>query len=232
MIRSFLFKFFFYIGLILLCIIFLPSLIFPKKIAVFAGRLSGYWSIICLKIFLGTKINVTGLENIIKNEKFFVACTHQSAFETFYLQVILNSPFFIIKKELTKIPIFGNYLKKIGCIWIDRDKISKDNINFFEKIEKSVENSNDPLVIFPQGKRYSTKERPKFKKGVSRIYNLGLKCLPIVMNSGDVWPKNGRVLSNKNLNISILKPFNQKFDETFFLEELEKSMYLELDKIC
>ena len=51
------------------------------------------------------------------------------------------------------------------------------------------------------------------------------------MNSGDVWPKNGRVLSNKNLNILILKPFNQKLDETFFLEELEKSMYSELDKI-
>ena len=70
MIRSFLFKFF-YIGLILLCIIFLPFINFPEKIAVFAGRLSGYWSIICLKIFLGTKINVSGLENIIKNEKFF-----------------------------------------------------------------------------------------------------------------------------------------------------------------
>ena len=156
MIRSFLFKFFFYIGLILLCLIFLPSLILPKKIAIFAGRLSGYWSIICLKVFLSTKINIIGSENIIKNEKFFVACTHQSAFETFYLQVILSSPFFIIKKELTKIPIFGNFLKKIGCIWIDRDKISKDNINFFEKIVKSVENSDNPLVIFPQGKRYDT----------------------------------------------------------------------------
>ena len=231
MIRSFLFKFFFYIGLILLCLIFLPSLILPKKIAIFAGRLSGYWSIICLKVFLSTKINIIGSENIIKNEKFFVACTHQSAFETFYLQVILSSPFFIIKKELTKIPIFGNFLKKIGCIWIDRDKISKDNINFFEKIVKSIENSDNPLVIFPQGKRYNTKDRPKFKKGVSRIYNLRLKCLPIVMNSGDVWPKKGKVKSNKNLNISILKPFNHKLDDSVFLEELEKSMYSELDKI-
>ena len=56
-------------------------------------------------------------------------------FETFYLQTIFNSPVFILKKELLKIPLFGLYLKKIKSIEIVRDTTTKDNLNFFEKIK-------------------------------------------------------------------------------------------------
>ena len=90
----------------------------------------GYWSAICLKIFLSTTIKVKGRENIILNDRFFVASSHQSMFETFFLQTIFKAPVFILKKELMKIPIFGWYLKKIGSISIDRNKISKENLDF------------------------------------------------------------------------------------------------------
>ena len=73
----------------------------------------GYWASLCLQIFLSTKIVVNGRENIIKNKKFFIAASHQSMFETFFLQTIFNSPVFILKKELLNIPIFGWYLKKL-----------------------------------------------------------------------------------------------------------------------
>ena len=72
----------------------------------------GHWCSISLKVFLSTKIIVNGKENIINDQKFFIACSHQSMFETFFLQTIFNSPIFILKKELLKIPIFGSYLKK------------------------------------------------------------------------------------------------------------------------
>ena len=76
----------------------------------------GHWTSVCLRFFLNTKIEIKGRENIIKNEKFFIAASHQSMFETFYLQTVFNSPIFILKRELTYIPIFGWYLKKIGSV--------------------------------------------------------------------------------------------------------------------
>ena len=97
----------------------------PTKIVLFGGKLMGRWSSFCLQIFLQTKIIVKGRENIIKNEKFFIACSHQSMFETFYLQTIFNSPIFILKYELIKIPIFGWYLKKIGSISLIEIKLVK-----------------------------------------------------------------------------------------------------------
>merc|ERR1711991_686220 len=124
MIKNFLFSLFFFIGIILISIFFLPALLLPQKAVLVGGKIMGYWSGFCLKIFLSTKITIKGKENIIKDKKFFIASSHQSMFETFFLQTIYNSPVFILKKELLFIPIFGWYLKKIGSISIKRDHIS------------------------------------------------------------------------------------------------------------
>ena len=138
MARSFLFSIFFFLGIILISIIFIPSLFLHQRAVLFGGKIMGHWSAFCLRIFLSTKIIIKGKENIIAGEKFFIACSHQSMFETFFLQTIFNSPRFILKKELLKIPVFGWYLKKIGSISINRNKTTKDNLGFFDQISYMV----------------------------------------------------------------------------------------------
>ena len=192
----------------------------------------GYWSVFCLKIFLSTKVVIKGKENIVINKKFFIASSHQSMFETFFLQTIFNSPVFILKKELLLIPIFGWYLKKIGSISINRNKVSKENLGFFDDISKMIATSNRPLIIFPQGTRVLPDERPPFKKGASRIYEeLNVACQPVAINSGYVWPKKGKKKSNKTITISILKPIPSGLTKENFIQILEKNIYSELDLI-
>ena len=232
MIRNFLFSIFFFSGIILICIIFLPSLFLPQNIVLFGGKIMGHWSAICLRFFLSTKIIIKGKENIIKNEKFFIASSHQSMFETFFLQTIFNSPVFILKKELLKIPIFGWYLKKIGSIYIDRNKITKENLGFFDQISYLIKSSNRPLIIFPQGSRLTSEDRTPFKKGASRIYDeLKIKCQPVAINSGNVWPKKGKLKPHKNLTISILKPIESGLNKDIFLQNLQDNIYFELDSL-
>ncbi len=230
MIRNYLFSFFFFFGIIIISILFLPALFFPQKITLIGGKIMGFWTSFCLKFFLSTKIIIKGKENIIQNNKFFIASSHQSMFETFYLQTIFNSPIFILKRELLLIPVFGWYLKKIGSISIKRNKTTKDNLGFFYNISKKIHNSDRPLIIFPQGTRVLPNERPKFKKGVSRIYEeLKIECQPIAINSGYVWPKNGLKRSNKTITISILEPLKCGFSKEEFNQKLEKIIYEELD---
>ena len=151
-------------------------------------------------------------------------------FETFFLQTIFNSPVFILKKELLMIPIFGWYLKKIGSISIKRNKISKDNLNFFDDILKLINSSNRPLIIFPQGTRLGPNDRSPFKKGASRIYEeLKISCQPIAINSGYVWPKKGLKKSNKTITIAILEPISARLPKEEFIKTLEKSIYSKLD---
>ena len=232
MIRSLIFMIFFYLGIILICLIFLPSLLLPQKIVLFGGKIMGHWSKICLNIFLSTKIIIKGKENLISEGKFFIACSHQSMFETFFLQTIFNSPVFILKKELLRIPVFGMYLKKIGSISIDRDKISKENLGFSDKIKSVINSSNRPIIIFPQATRMTVEDRTPFKKGVSRIYeDLQIKCQPVAINSGNIWPKSGKLKPNGILVISILKEIEPGMERKDFLNILQNNIYQELDKI-
>ncbi len=232
MIRSLIFKIFFYLGIILICLIFLPSLLLPQKIVLFGGKIMGHWSKICLNIFLSTKIIIKGKENLISEGKFFIACSHQSMFETFFLQTIFNSPVFILKKELLRIPVFGMYLKKIGSISIDRDKISKENLGFSDKIKSVINLSNRPIIIFPQATRMTVEDRTPFKKGVSRIYeDLQIKCQPVAINSGNIWPKSGKLKPNGILVVSILKEIEPGMERKDFLNILQNNIYQELDKI-
>ncbi len=232
MIKRTLFLFFFYFGVIFVCIFFLPALIFPQKITLYGGKILGFWSKFCLEIFLSTKIIVKGKENILNNEKFFIASAHQSQFETFFLQSLFNSPVFILKKELLRIPIFGWYLKKIGSISIDRNKITKENLGFSDQIKNHTNNSNRPIIIFPQSTRVDVLDRSSFKKGVKRIYEeLNIFCQPVALNSGSVWPKNGKLKPNKTLTISILDPIKPGMNPDEFINMLQKNIYEEIDKI-
>ena len=230
MIRNILFSLFFFTGIILISLIFLPAIFLPKKIVLIGGKIMGYWTSLCLKTFLLTKIIVKGRENIITGKKFFIAASHQSMFETFFLQTIFSSPVFILKKELLMIPIFGWYLKKIGSISIKRNKVSKDNLSFFDNISKQISISNRPLIIFPQGTRLQPKDRTPFKKGSSKIYErLKISCQPIAINSGNTWPKRGSKKINTTLTISILKPIEPGLQKEIFLKKLENDIYSELD---
>ena len=204
----------------------------PRSVVLFGGKLMGYWTSLCLKIFLSTKIIIKGKENIITDKKFFIAASHQSMFETFFLQTIYNSPVFILKKELLLIPIFGWYLKKIGSISIKRNKVTKENLGFFEEITSQIKNSDRPITIFPQGTRVLPNERPSFKKGVARIYEeLKIACQPIAINSGYVWPKKGSKQSKRTITVSILKPIEYGLNKDDFLRTIENDIYEELNKI-
>ena len=232
LLRSLLFNVFLYTGIVAVFLIALPTLFLPPKFTLLFGKFLGHYVVFIVRIFLNTEVEFKGIENIPKEEKYFVASAHQSMFETFALQSVLAYPVFILKKELLKIPIFGWYLRKIGSISINRNKTTKENLNFFDRILESVNKSNRPLLIFPQGTRVLPLERPKFKKGTSRIYEtLKIKCQPVAINSGYVWPKGQNMGKNKTITISILEPINPGLNSEIFLTTLEKNIYSELDII-
>ena len=232
LLRSLLFNFFLYAGIILVFLIAVPALLLPSKITLLFGKFLGHYVIVIVRIFLDTKVEFKGIEKIPKDKKYFVASAHQSMFETFALQSVLDYPVFILKKELLKIPLFGQYLKKIKSIEIIRDTTTKENLNFFDKVAKIVKNENRPLLIFPQGTRVKVEDRVPFKKGVGRIYEaLNISCVPIALNSGKVWPKNGIIKYPGKITVSFLEPIKPGLNKEEFIKNLEMKIYDEIKNI-
>ena len=229
--KSLIFNIFLYVGLISIFILAIPTLILPDRFTIFFGRLSAKYIVSILKLIMNTEVIFHGEENLKKVDRFFVASAHQSMFETFALQIPLNGPIFILKKELLNIPLFGWYLRKIGSIAIIRETTTKENLNFFDKIKQKIEKNKRPLLIFPQGTRVKLGEQPPFKKGVSRIYKaLDLPCIPVALNSGRVWPKNSFIKFSGDIHISFLEPIMPGKDSNEFTKEIENKIYNEIKK--
>ena len=229
--KSLIFNIFLYTGLIVIFILAIPTLFLPDKFVLFFGRLSARYIVFLLKKILNTKVVFHGLENLKKVDHYFVASAHQSMFETFALQIPLDSPIFILKKELLKIPLFGWYLKKIGSIDIVRETTTKENLDFYDKIKSRIEKQKRPLLIFPQGTRVKFNEQPAFKKGVGRIYNsLSLPCIPVALNTGKIWPKSSFIKNSGDIHISFLEPIMPGKGKNDFMKEIEEKIYSETKK--
>tara|TARA_B100001093_G_scaffold156246_1_gene148887 strand:- start:32 stop:739 length:708 start_codon:yes stop_codon:yes gene_type:complete len=229
--KSLIFNFFLYFGIILVFILAVPTLVLPNKYTLYFGKFLAYYIIFLLKLILNTKVIFHGLENLKKNNSYFIASAHQSMFETFVLQAPLSFPIFILKKGLFKIPLFGWYLKKIDSIAIVRETTTKENLDFFDIIKKKVNKNARPLLIFPQGTRVKFGEKPPFKKGVGRIYNtINLPCIPVALNSGKIWPKNSFMKYKGDIHISFLEPIMPGKEKNLFVRELENKIYTEIEK--
>ena len=230
--RSFLFNVLFYMTLVLVFILAIPTLILPSKATLICGKILAFIIIFLLRFILGVKVIFSGTENLKKKKNFLSQVLINLCLKLSYFKLLYNILFSFLKKELLKIPLFGWYLKKIGSIDIVRDTTTKENLNFFEKIKKNIETSKRPLLIFPQGTRVKFGERQPFKKGAARIYEaLNLPCVPVALNTGKVWPKNSFLKYNHDIKITFLEPIESGKDKNVFIEDLENIIYSSIDKL-
>src|SRR5438128_6853191 len=117
--RSLVFNVLFYIILVLWILFAIPTFLMPRR-AILA--VAGWWaksSILLMRIVCGTKVEFRGVEKIPQGP-LIVASKHQSMWETFALLPFFERPIFILKRELTWIPVFGLLLIKSDMIAVDR----------------------------------------------------------------------------------------------------------------
>lgn len=192
-IRQILFNIVFYGATTIFCIILTPTMLLPRPI--FIIGLNGYFKSVHLieKYILGLDFELRGRENIPKSGAFIVAAKHYSAYETMKLHLLFHDPAIIMKKELSRIPLWGWLAMKARMIFIDRGS-REIALNSIIAGAKRVEKEGRPLVIFPQGTRVAiddTPDRKPYKGGIVRMYEAtNQPILPLAMNSGLYWKKN------------------------------------------
>ena len=183
-----------------------------------------------LEIICNITYEVKGKENI-PNDAVLVASKHQSAFETFALFNNINNSIFIHKKQLFYIPIFGQYLKKVNMISIDRSK-GTSAIRTMLNQAKSKISQGYSIIIFPEGTRKKPGENPDYKTGIAGIYKeLETEVLPVAVNSGHFWPKHTFIKKPGKIIIKFLKPIPSQLDKSEFLKTIESVIEEETNKI-
>lgn len=189
-IRSLLFVALLYGSMVILGIIWLPSLLMPRSAAMSGIRAwvrVGRWG---MKYICGASSEVRGLESM-PQEPILLAPRHQSTFDTMLPFLFLKDPCFILKKELLYYPVFGLYAKKTGMIAIDRDGSTK-TLKAMAAQAKAAIDEGRSLVIFPEGTRIAPGAAEALKPGIALVYkDIGVPCVPVALNTGYCWPAKG-----------------------------------------
>ncbi len=224
--RSLIFYIFFYSGTTCFFLFFSPVRFFNKNLVVF---LASFWTTAVIKLsklILGISFEIRGSKNIPKLGSFVVASNHQSAWETFFFGSIFPGSVFILKHELKKIPIFSGYFKKLGFIFVKRDR-AFDSLKFVLKSMKNLtKESKNIFVIFPEGTRLKPNERVEINSGVFAIHKyIGLPILPVRLDSGKYWINKKFKKKSGKIKVSIFPVIKKELDKKKFLNILENHFY-------
>jgi 1-acyl-sn-glycerol-3-phosphate acyltransferase len=219
-IRSLLFYLLLSFWTIFLGLICLPYLIIPNTYLIRPIKLWIKGIFFLLENICNITHEVQGISHF-PERAVLIASKHQSAFETLALFYYLPQSIFIHKKQLFLIPIFGQYLKKINMISIDR-KGGAVTMRKMLKQTKIKMLEGFSIIIFPEGTRKKPGEKPNYKSGFVGIYKaMGTEILPIAVNSGNCWPKHTFVKNSGHIIIKILPLISSNIDKKQILKDVE-----------
>ena len=162
-----------------------------------------------LRLKLIYKIEVNGIENIPKDNKYLVCPNHLSTLDPPMLAAVLpRNIAFMAKKELFNIPLLRWWIDWLGAFAVDRENLSPSTVKTVEAIYKS----KWVLGIFPQGTRGIPGEIKGVTKGFAGLARL-TKCdiLPVgIIGSNEAkWiPFSGKIV----INIGKIIPYNKDLE--------------------
>ena len=215
---------------ILMGVLSLPFLCLPSKSIALPAKIWIKGIFICLKYICGVTHEIRGLTNL-SDEPVIIVSKHQSAFETFALYYYLQKSFFIHKKQLFYIPIFGQYLMKHNMVSIDRAGQASTMRKMITDVKKKLD-SGSTIIIFPEGTRKKPGAKADYKTGFIGIYNTSKRKLqPVALNSGLFWQKGLKVIKPGHIIIEFLPQIDIGLDKKEVLNKVENSIELATKKL-
>ncbi len=167
--------------------------------------------VLCLS---GVKANIKGKENIeaLSNEKsYFIISNHRGFCDVVRGYLLFDKPTGIVaKKELAKIPVLSYWMKKINCVFLDRNDL-RDGVKMIVTCINNI-SAGISMWIFPEGTRCKSKNPQdllEFKSGSFKIAEkTNCYILPIAFkNTEYVFENQSPFIKASNIYINIGKAY-------------------------
>ena len=155
----------------------------------------------CAKLWIGFMLGALRLIGGIRTElrgplptgRVLIAAKHQSMLDVFMLVRALPEARFVMKRELTRTPVFGWYALRLGCVPVDRGG-GRPALEAMVRDMVAKGGDGGQMVIYPQGTRVAPGADAPYKIGVHALYEAtGRSCVPAATNAGRFWPRGLRL---------------------------------------
>lgn len=147
----------------------------------------------------GGRIHLRGLENLrdVSGEPVVLIGNHMSLLETALMHAFIRPRrefCFVIKRSLLDIPYFGDIMRYLGCIPVDRANPRDDFRTVMEEGKKRAAEGKT-IVIFPQATRSEVFDPAQFNTiGVKLARHAGVPVIPMALRTDFL--ANGRLIKD------------------------------------
>lgn len=229
LLRSIAYSVLFFPSVALLFLINSPALLLSRPPFYFA-RITSRYSLWLLKIICGLDYKIEGLSNIPKGPCIF-ASKHQSAWDTIVFQALYPDIIYVLKKELTYIPLYGQFIKKFGMIVIDRSRGRQALIDLRNQAKEVIKQGRK-IVIFPEGTRTAPGQTNAYQKGIYALYkDCHCTVIPVTLNSGIFWGRRSWIKYPGVITLKFLSPMPEGLDGGEFMEQLSNRIEKETNDL-
>lgn len=171
--------------------------------------------------YLNLTINVINPENLPESGPVVYVSNHQSYTDILmFLNVPKHQIGFIAKEELTKIPVFADWILRIESLFIKRG----DARASLATIKKGAQKISDgySLVIFPEGTRSRSNKMASFKQGSLKLATkVKATVVPVtIRNSFKVFEETGRIQKGQRVDFIVHEPIDTSLLDRKELSEL------------
>lgn len=162
----------------------------------------------------GIKVDTVGMDKIRPDRPAIYVSSHKSHMDIPASMAAFPVRFFFIaKKELQRIPIFGWALPPLGMYMIDRSTTEKAYASIREAARR-ITIENQSILIYPEGGISKTGELQPFKKGAFALaIEAGVPVVPLVIHGSQ------RLFS---MNRMVSRPGRMKIE---ILDEVDTSTF-------
>lgn len=133
----------------------------------------------------GATVKVSGSENIVPGRSYVFAANHRSYLDTATLFFYAGTKMGLVaKKELLKVPVFGQGMSFVNIIAIDRTNPEKAMESMLKA--KQVMDDGYSFGVFVEGTRAMPGELLPFKKGAFHLaFQTGAPIVPVAIKNTD-----------------------------------------------
>lgn len=211
-IRSVLFNVYFLVLTLLMGVGAIPVRLLSRRST--ALRYAKLWSRLVLaglKTLCGIRIDIQGLENL-PDGPCLIASRHQSYFDGFIWMLLGRKPAYVIKKELTRIPLVGPMLVLTGMIPVERTAGAKALRSLMTATQAAFEDDRQ-VILFPEGTRSLPGENTPLQPGIVALARQSpVPIIPVATDSGLCWPRAGLLKKAGTIRIVIGAPLSATRD--------------------
>lgn len=203
----------------------------PPRIRAFS-RLWSRGTIFGLKYVVGLTHREVGLEHKQASGPVIFACNHQSSWETLVFNVLVPDVAVVLKDSLYSYPIMGWYLKRSPMIAVNRDAGTAAMRQLLGGAKTALAEGRS-ILIFPEGTRQDVDADHEYNRGVALLYKqLKLPVVPVAMNSGLFWSKNGFSKKPGEITVSYLPAIAAGLGADDFMQQLHTAITKEKQKLA